>query len=112
MNYVTALVVFICQEAVGLVVFPILNYYLGPKGGKPYDFSAISKGVIERLVLLTALIHDYPQILIAFGAMKLGTRLHEEKETEISNTYFLIGNMLSIFLAMVGSIVVRLICKT
>jgi hypothetical protein len=39
--------------------------------------------------------------------MKLGTRLHTEKESAISNTYFLVGNFLSILLAMVGSVITK-----
>ena len=46
-------------------------------------------------------------MLIAFGAVKLGTRLHSEQGSEISNTYFLVGNLLSMFLAMVGSVVTK-----
>ena len=109
MRYVPALIVFICQEVLGLIVFPVLNRYLGPAGGKAWDLGAILKGILERLVLFTALIHGYPQMLIAFGAMKLGTRLHEEQGTVISNTYFLVGNLLSMLLAMIGSIVTKAI---
>lgn len=106
-EYDTAILVYICQEIVGLAVFPILNRILGPDGCRAFDKAAILKGAFERLVLFTALIHGYPQMLIAFGAMKLGTRLHDEQETTISNTYFLVGNLLSIFFAMVGSIIVN-----
>ncbi|MEJ2157726.1 MAG: hypothetical protein P8X96_20550 [Desulfobacteraceae bacterium] len=109
MQYIPVLLVFICQEAVGLVIFPVMNRYLGAQGKKGLNLSLILKGVLERLVLLTALIHGYPQMLIAFAAMKLGTRLHEEQNTEISNTYFLAGNLISILLAMIGSIIVKAI---
>jgi len=109
LHYIPVLVVFICQEVVGLIVFPILNRYLGPEGGKAWDLTAIFKGILERLVLFTALIHGYPQMLIAFGAMKLGTRLHEEQGSVISNTYFLVGNFLSILLAMISSIIIKAI---
>lgn len=106
MQYIPALVVFICQEFVGLLVFPVLNRYLGPKGSKTWDSKGILKGILERLVLITALIHGYPQMLIAFGAMKLGTRLHEETGSEISNTFFLVGNLISILLSMISSIII------
>ncbi len=109
--YMLALLVFICQEAVGLIIFPILNRYLGPKNIKTWDFISIFKGILERFVLLTALIHDYPQILIAFAAMKLGTRINEEQDTKISNSYFLIGNLISILLAMISSIIIKDIWK-
>ena len=107
MKYIPVLIIFVCQEAVGLIVFPILNYYLGPQDGKAWDIKAILKGVLERLVLFTALIHGYPQMLIAFGAMKLGTRLHTEQESEITNTYFLVGNLLSMLLAIISSVITK-----
>ena len=48
-------------------------------------------------------------MLIAFGAMKLGTRLHTEEGSDISNTYFLVGNLLSMLLAMISSVVTKAI---
>ena len=110
-QYIVVLLVFFCQEVVGLIVFPIMNRYLGPESIKTWDFSSISKGILERFVLLTALIHGYPQILIAFAAMKLGTRLHAEQNTEISNTFFLTGNFISILFAMISSIIIKGIWK-
>ena len=59
------------------------------------------------MVLFTALLHDYPQILIAFAALKLGTRLHHEEGSDISNTYFLLGNLMSIFIAIVAAIIAK-----
>lgn len=112
LQYIPALVVFICQELVGLIIFPVLNRYLGPEAGRAWSSKAILKGILERLVLITALIHGYPQMLIAFGAMKLGTRLHEEAGSEISNTYFLVGNLFSILLAMISSIIITKIWQT
>jgi hypothetical protein len=106
-QYIIALLVFFCQEIVGLIVFPILNRCLGPEGIKAWDLTSILKGILERFVLLTALIHGYPQILIAFAALKLGTRLHEEQNTQISNRFFLTGNLISILLAMISSIIVK-----
>ena len=110
-KYIPALIVFIGQETAGLIIFPIMNRNLRLKGKKAWDAALILKGILERLVLFTALIHGYPQILIAFAAMKLGTRLHEEQNSEITNTYFLSGNLISIFLAMIGSIVVKSIWR-
>jgi len=107
MEYLQAVGIFTCGEVFGLIIFPILSYFLGPEGSKAWDVLTIFKGIIERLVLFTALVHGYPQILIAFGAMKLGTRLHDEKKSTISNSYFLLGNLLSMFIAIVASIVTK-----
>ena len=78
MEYLLALLVFACGETAGLILFPTLSHYWGPKDSSAWDRKAILKGILERLVLFTALVHDYPQMLIAFSAMKLGTRLHQE----------------------------------
>ncbi len=111
LKYIPALLVFVCQEVAGLIIFLVMNRYMGPRGKKAWDIASILKGMLERLLLFTGLIHGYPQILIAFAAMKLGTRLHEEQNTEISNTYFLTGNLISILLAMISSIIVKAIWK-
>ncbi len=107
MEYFQAFLVFACGEIIGLIIFPTLTHYLGSQNASEWDIKTIMQGILERLVLFTALLHDYPQMLIAFGAMKLGTRLHHEKSSEISNTYFLVGNLLSIFLAIVATIVTK-----
>jgi hypothetical protein len=109
MQYIQALIVICVQEAVGLIVFLTLNHYLAPEDGKTWDWTAILKGILERLVLFTALIHGYPQMLIAFGAMKLGTRFHTEQGSKISNTCFLVGNLLSMLLAIIGAVVTKAI---
>lgn len=101
MAYLSIVVVFVCGEIVAIVVFPILERFLGPTKSARLNVPAILKGILERLVLFTALVHGYPQMLIAFAAFKLGTRLHHEEGGDISNTYFLVGNLVSIFLAIV-----------
>ena len=108
MKYILAIIVFIAQEVVAIILFPILNYYLGPDEKKAWVPKSIFKGSFERLLIYTALIHGYPHILTAFGAMKLGTRLHKDQESDISNTYFLVGNFLSVLLAIIGSVVTRI----
>jgi len=107
MDYFSAFIVFVCGEIVCLLFFPILTHYLGPLNVSAWNIKAILKGILERLVLFTALLHDYPQILIAFAAMKLGTRLHHEEGSDISNTYFLLGNLVSILIAIVAAIITK-----
>jgi len=105
----TALIVFFCQELVGLIVFFLINKNLGTEDIKTKPLASAPKGMLERLVLFTGLLHGYPQIIIAFAAIKLGTRLHGEQKKQISNTYFLTGNLISLLLAMIGSIIVKAI---
>nr|VFK12312.1 MAG: hypothetical protein BECKLPF1236B_GA0070989_103319 [Candidatus Kentron sp. LPFa] len=107
MKYTLALIVFTVQEIIGLVLFLILNHYLGPKDGNTWNWAAIFKGILERLVLYISFIHDYPQIVIALSALKLGTRLHSEQSSEISNAYFLVGTLFSMLLAVISAIVTK-----
>lgn len=55
---------------------------------------SIFKGLLERFVLYVCLVLGLTQILIVFGAIKIGTRI--DKNVEIKNDYFLIGNFSSI----------------
>jgi hypothetical protein len=107
MEYISAFIVFVCGEIAGLIYFPVLTRYLGPRNVSAWNITAIVKGVLERLVLFTALLHGYPQILIAFAALKIGTRLSPEEGSEISNTCFLLGNLMSIFIAIVATIITK-----
>ena len=107
MLYLWAAVVFVCGELAGVVIFRVLRRRLGPEKTRSANLASIAKGILERLTLFTGLLHGFPQIIIAFGALKLGTRLHEEKANNISNTYFLVGNLISILLAMIYAAATR-----
>lgn len=69
-------------------------------------WTPILKGSLERLCLFLSLYLNFPQMLIAFGAFKVGTRLSDD--SHISNDYYLIGNLLSITLVFVTFLVARL----
>lgn len=56
------------------------------------------KGVFERVFLSLCLINSIYPLLTVYGALKLGTRLGNSHQ--IKNDYFLIGNIVSILLAM------------
>ncbi|KMY66468.1 hypothetical protein AAU61_14945 [Desulfocarbo indianensis] len=107
MNYLWAAAIFTAGELLGLVIFHFLKKALGPPATSKAAKGAVLKGVLERLTLFTGLLHGFPQIIIAFGALKLGTRLHEEQGSEISNSYFLAGNLISILLAMAYAIATK-----
>ena len=111
MNYLWALVVFAAGEIVSFFIFGNLKKRLGPQKDNPANRWSTVKGIVERLTIYTGLLHQFPQIIIAFAALKLGTRLHEEKECEISNTYFLVGNLISILLALIYTIITKAIWK-
>jgi hypothetical protein len=106
-KFLQAAVVYFSGEVAGLIIFPVLEKRLNPKNNSKFNIEAILKGILERLILFFALLHGFPQILIAFAAMKLGTRLHHEKESDISNTYFLVGNLMSIFIALLAVVITK-----
>ena len=60
------------------------------------------KGVIERLVLFTGLTLGLSQVIIAFGTLKIGTRIQpdDRKSKKIKADYFLVGNLLSLMLSI------------
>jgi hypothetical protein len=65
------------------------------------------KGIVERLMMLTGLLAGFPHVLIAFSALKIGTRLRPDSDDAISNTYFLIGNIVSMLLTIVYALIIK-----
>ena len=59
---------------------------------------SIFKGALERLIIFFALVQGISQILIVFGAIKIGTRL--DKDNPVKNDYFLIGNFTSLLIVI------------
>lgn len=90
--------IFIFGEIFATIVFKIIQYSLGGNFNCKID-RAVIKGILERLFLFLALIHELPQALIAFAAIKIGARFIE-KESKISNDYYYIGNVVSLLLAI------------
>jgi hypothetical protein len=81
MRYFTAAAVFAIGEVAGLFIFAAVKRAIGPPETSPARKASVVKGILERAVMFTGLLNGFPQILIAFGALKLGTRLHEEKQS-------------------------------
>jgi len=96
MNHILAcLLVFIGGELLSTAL-----YYFITKGySKQVSLATLSRGWLERAFLFIVLLNDLPQALILFGALKIGTRLREG-ENKISNDYFLVGNLISVLLAI------------
>ncbi|MBK7957313.1 MAG: hypothetical protein IPK03_03890 [Bacteroidetes bacterium] len=59
---------------------------------------SVFKGLLERFVIYICLVLGISQVLIVFGAIKIGTRF--DKTKEVTNDYFLIGNFCSILIAV------------
>lgn len=104
-HIVGILIVFFVVEVFALFIFSILNFiYIkkGPETPSPKKKNRImgmAKGSLERACLFFSLYLGFPQMLIAFGALKVGTKLGIDKDCQISNDYYLVGNLVSIFLA-------------
>ena len=112
MKYLTAIIIFVIGELISLLIFAILKRAMKLSKTSPARKASVVKGILERAVLYIGLLYGFPQILIAFGALKIGTRLHEDKQSKISNNYFLVGNLLSILLAMLYAIIAQRLWNT
>lgn len=68
------------------------------------DIKSILKGLCERLFLTIFMFNNITNAITFFSALKLATRLkHDESnksDTEKFNNYYLIGNLISITVAL------------
>lgn len=87
--------IFLTGEVILTGVFFFLNLFLNHKR-QIFSIYSVLKGAFERIFLIFALLLGYENMLLVFGALKLGTRLEKDAARKISNDYFLIGNLLSI----------------
>lgn len=105
--FIMYLLIFILGEIVAFIVFPTLRRTIaGTPAVKKPDIETF-KGILERLVIFVGLTSDYATVLVMFGALKLGTRLSNEGDAKISNNYFLIGNFVSVLIAISATIVAK-----
>lgn len=94
------LLLFLTGEVIACVIY----YFVTKKFSKKLQLEALARGWLERIFILISLLYKLPQALILFGALKIGTRLREG-ETRVSNDYFLVGNLLSVFIAIIYYII-------
>lgn len=106
-SFIAYAAVFFVGELVAVITFMIMRKTVANAPAWKCPDLATLKGVLERLVLYVGLLKGYSTVLVVFGALKLGTRLHDEEGSrKISNDYFLLGNFTSILIAMLDTIVV------
>lgn len=96
--------IFIIGELIALLLFRAIDRFFRRKGNlsAPYrtDYIAIFKGLLERGFIYLCLLHNLPHALTVFGALKIGTRLDDDKKHQVSNDYFFIGNIISVLIAI------------
>lgn len=99
-------------EVFFLIVFGLLGRWLALIN-PGLRSSEVAKGVLERLMLSLGIAHGIPTVIIAFGALKVATKLSlsaaESNEDRIKkhNDYFLVGNTLSIIFGILYAIIAR-----
>ena len=107
MKYLYAIAIFAAGELISIFLFAVIRKWLAPTESLSAARASTAKGILERALLFTGLLFGFPQVLIAFGALKIGTRLGTDQQSKISNDYFLVGNLISIFLALVYTIITK-----
>lgn len=98
MNWFWLIFSYLMMESILSGLFHLVKIKLQPNENRKVS---ILKGILERLFLISGLLFGYPQVIIAFGALKIGTRF--QKNSRISNDYFLIGNFISLLAALIFS---------
>lgn len=99
-NALLSILVFVSGEFLALLVFVMIRKSVAGEGAFKKPDIETMKGILERLVLFAGLMAGFSTVLVMFGALKLGTRLHDEKDKNVSNNYFLIGNLFSALVAI------------
>lgn len=88
----------ILESTLTLVFFSIEKLIL--KKGITLNLSSISKGMLERLMLILGLINGYPQIITAFVALKIAHKISSNKVKSFDD-FFLLGNIISVSSAII-----------
>lgn len=96
-----ALIMLIC-EIILAFLFSLVAQLFYKKS--QIDIKSILKGLSERLFLTIFMFNNLPHAITFFSALKLATRLkHDESnkgDTEKFNNYYLIGNLISVTVAL------------
>jgi len=99
-KYTIFLIIYIVGEAIAVYIFNIIKKWLNIGETDGNKTIAIAAGMIERIVLYSGLVINVQQVIIMFGALKIGTMVSAKKDKGIRTEYFLIGNFISVLLAL------------
>lgn len=97
-NILNFLYAYVAGELVALFAFRIIRNKLAASATKKWQ--AIGKGLLERGMLLIGLVMNIQAIVTLFGAIKIGTRIKDANQDKISNEYFMVGNFVSVTIAL------------
>lgn len=100
MTWYWILLAYMLMEIFINIAFHFINEWLRDTNQPPSNRKReIFKGILERVLLILGILTGYPHVIIAFGALKIGTRF--QKNDKVSNDYFLIGNFISLLAAII-----------
>jgi len=94
--------IFLVSETLTTPIYIFVRRRFGHRHNNPIFNIESAKGFLERLVLLLGLVLNFPQILILFGALKIGNRLTSETRDDNAINYFLIGNLISVLFVFIN----------
>jgi len=98
MNWLLLILAYFVMECIINLVFHFVSRKLKSDENRKLS---VFKGVLERIFVISGLMLGYPHVIIAFGALIIGTRF--QGTSRISNDYFLIGNFISLLAALLFS---------
>lgn len=106
--------IIIVGEVLAFFVFAVIRLIFRKGKFLRWPDAETLRGVIERFVIYVGLANGYLQVLVLFGALKIGTKLKPEDKplpVGVANDYYLVGNLLSVLIAMLDSALFAVLCQ-
>jgi len=104
-NLLFVIFIILSVEIIGHLVFIIISKWNKHKNHNKIDFRSILKGVLERVFITFVITINLPNALTVFAALKIATRIKDD--SKISNDFYLIGNIISLSMAILYSVVIN-----
>ncbi|MBY0433321.1 MAG: hypothetical protein K2U26_04345 [Cyclobacteriaceae bacterium] len=86
-------------EIVIHILFFLISKFIGKTNKDKISRASILKGILERAFIVMSLHFNMTQSITFLGALKIATRI-KDTEDKVSNDFFLIGNLISILVAI------------
>lgn len=91
--------IILASEALAVLLFWLLAKFNKNHDRNTINASSILRGMAERAFITFTLVNGIYQSLTLFAALKIATRIKDDDR--ISNEFYLLGNLLSITLAII-----------